>query len=117
MSDFFKSPVVRAAMAEIQELQEDLMDIMTKQGFDPYSPFTKHHLNTMRKLVDKQKNFMFRLSLEKDDPDAKEMREQALKSAEFLGLKPNQNVDAFFDHLSDTLNRLEGQISDFQSED
>ena len=110
MSEFFKSPVVRASMAEIQELQEDLMGIMAKQGFNPYSPFTRSHLELMKKLVDKQKNFMFRLSLEKDDPDAQKMREQALESAKFLGLQPGQNVDAFFDHLSQTLERLEGQI-------
>ena len=110
MSEFFKSPVVRASMAEIQTLQEDLMDVMAKQGFNPYSPFTKNHLDLMKKLVEKQKNFMFRLSLEKDDPDAQKMRDQALESAKFLGLQTGQNVDAFFDHLSQTLERLERQI-------
>jgi len=110
MSEFFRSPVVRASMAEIQELQEDLMGIMAKQGFNPYSPFTKGHLELMKKLVEKQKNFMFRLSLEKDDPDAQKMRDQAVESAKFLGLQPGQNVDAFFDHLSQTLDRLESQI-------
>lgn len=110
MSEFFKSPVVRASMAEIQELQEDLMKVMASQGFNPYSPFTRDHLNLMKKLVEKQKNFMFRLSLEKDDPEAQKMREQALESAKFLGLKSGQNVDAFFDQLSQTLDRLESQI-------
>ena len=49
-------PVVRASMAEIQELQEDLMEIMAKQGFNPYSPFTRSHLDLMKKLVEKQQN-------------------------------------------------------------
>ena len=40
---------------------------------------------------------MFRLSLEKDDKDAIEMKEQILESAKFLGLQPNQNISEFFE--------------------
>ena len=56
----------------------------------------------MKKLLEKQRNFMFRLSLEKEDPDAIEMKEQILESAKFLGLKDGQEYPNFFDTLSVT---------------
>ena len=55
---------------------------------------------------------MFRLSLEKEDPDAIEMKEQILESAKFLGLKDGQDIQTFFDTLSVTLENLEKDIPD-----
>ena len=112
MSDFFKSPVVRAAMAEIQELQEDIMGGIVSTGFKtkPSSDAGRKHISDMKKLLDKQRNFMFRLKLEKDDPDAIEMREQILESAKFLGLQPGQDINSFFDLLSQTLEKLENNL-------
>ena len=53
---------------------------------------------------------MFRLSLEKEDEDAIEMKEADSESAKFLGLQPNQNIAEFFDTLSVTLDKLESSI-------
>ncbi len=117
MSSFFNSPVVRSAMAEINELQEDLMQIMASKGFNPYSPVSSSHIATMKKLVEKQKNFMFRLSLEKEDKEAIAMKKQILESAKFLGLKPNEDINKFFDNLRATLERLESQIPKEYKED
>ena len=112
MSDFFRSPVVRAAMAEIQVLQEDIMSGIVSSGFkeSPSSAAGRRHITNMKKLLDKQRNFMFRLKLEKDDPDAIEMREQILESAKFLGLQPGQDINSFFDLLSQTLEKLENNL-------
>ena len=112
MSDFFKSPVVRSAMAEIQELQEDIMKGLVGNGFKthPNSEEGRRHINNMKKLLDKQRNFMFRLKLEKDDPDAIEMREQILESAKFLGLQPGQDINSFFDVMGQTLDKLEKNL-------
>ena len=55
---------------------------------------------------------MFRLSLEKEDEDAIEMKEQILESAKFLGLQPNQNIAEFFDTLGQTLDKLEANLPD-----
>ena len=78
MSEFFKAPTVRAAMAEIQEIQEDIMTGLAINGMS--HPQTHEegllHISKMRSLLEKQKNFMFRLSLEKEDEDAIEMKEQ-----------------------------------------
>ena len=113
MSEFFKAPAVRAAMAEIQELQEDIMTGIAVRGMrDPSSEEGHLYINKMKKLLEKQRNFMFRLSLEKEDPDALEMKEQILESAKFLGLKPGQDIQTFFDTLSVTLEKLEKDLPD-----
>ena len=114
MSEFFKAPAVRAAMAEIQELQEDIMTGLAINGMrHPQSQQEGLlHISKMRELLEKQKNFMFRLSLEKEDADALEMKKQILESAKFLGLKDGQNINAFFDTLSITLEKLEKDIPD-----
>ena len=114
MSEFFKSAPVRAAMAEIQQLQEDIMTGLAINGMrHPQTPQEGLlHITKMRQLLEKQKNFMFRLSLEKDDKDAIEMKEQILESARFLGLQPNQNISEFFDTLTITLDNLESNLPD-----
>ena len=113
MSEFFKAPAVRAAMAEIQELQEDIMTGIAVRGMrDPTSEEGYMYIDKMKKLLEKQRNFMFRLSLEKEDEDAIEMKEQILESAKFLGLQPNQNIAEFFDTLSVTLDKLEANLPD-----
>ena len=112
MSDFFKAPTVRAAMAEIQELQENIMRGIVSTGFKtpPNSKEGRKHISDMKKLLDKQKNFMFRLQLEKKDPEAIEMREQILESAKFLGLQPGQDINSFFELMSQTLEKLENNL-------
>ena len=113
MSEFFKAPAVRASMAEIQELQEDIMTGIAVRGMrDPTSEEGHLYINKMKKLLEKQRNFMFRLSLEKEDPDAIEMKKQIVESAKFLGLKDGQNINTFFDTLATTLDKLEKDIPD-----
>ena len=88
---------VSAAMAEIQELQEDIMTGIAVRGMrDPSSEEGHLYINKMKKLLEKQRNFMFRLSLEKEDPDALEMKKQILESAKFLGLKDGQEYPIIF---------------------
>ena len=113
MSEFFNSPPVRAAMAEIQELQEDIMTGIAVRGMrDPSSEEGYLYISKMRTLLENQRNFMFRLSLEEEDADAIEMKKQIVESAKFLGLKDGQNINAFFDTLSTTLDNLEKNIPD-----
>tara|TARA_S200000501_G_scaffold63705_1_gene54531 strand:+ start:1235 stop:1576 length:342 start_codon:yes stop_codon:yes gene_type:complete len=113
MSEFFRAPATRAAMAEIQELQEDIMTGIAVRGMrDPSSEEGHLYIAKMKKLLEKQRNFMFRLHLETEDPDALEMKEQILESAKFLGLQDGQNINSFFDTLSVTLDRLENDLPD-----
>ena len=111
MSEFFRAPAVRAAMAEIQELQEDIMTGIAVRGMrNPTTEEGHLYIAKMRQLLEKQKNFMFRLSLEKEDADAIEMKKQIVESAKFLGLKDEQNINQFFETLSETLAKLETDL-------
>ena len=111
MSKFFRAPAVRAAMAEIQELQEDIMTGIAVRGMrNPTTEEGHLYIAKMRQLLEKQRNFMFRLHLETEDPDALEMKKQILESAKFLGLKDGQNISQFFETLSATLEKLENDL-------
>ena len=111
MSKFFNAPATRAAMAEIQELQEDIMTGIAVRGMNQPTTEEGHlYIAKMRQLLEKQKNFMFRLHLETEDPDALEMKKQIVESAKFLGLKDGQNISQFFETLSETLEKLENDL-------
>ena len=111
MSEFFRAPAVRAAMAEIQELQEDIMTGIAVRGMrNPTTEEGHLYIAKMRQLLEKQKNFMFSLSLEKEDSDALEMKKQIVESPKFLGLKDEQNINQFFETLSETLAKLETDL-------
>ena len=111
MSEFFRAPAVRAAMAEIQELQEAIMTGIAVRGMrNPTTEEGHLYIAKMRQLLEKQRNFMFRLSLEKEDSDALEMKKQIVESAKFLGLKDEQNINQFFETLSETLAKLETDL-------
>ena len=66
---FFQSEVVRAEMAEIQELQEEVysnvFEFPQMQLEDQ-----KYHIDILERLLEKQKIMYTRLSLS-DDPQAK----------------------------------------------
>ena len=69
----------------------------------------QEQIDVMRSLIEKQKNFIFRLNLT-DDPKAIEMKEEIIGSAQMLGMKEGENINDFFDKLGETLDRLEKTI-------
>ena len=105
MSGFFQSEIVREAIKEMEELQQQIIQdtfrapIMSKEE-------KKDHVELMRTFLEKQKNLYFRLSLS-DDPEAVEMKEKIVESAKLFGLKENESIDVFFDKMENSLNRLE----------
>ena len=108
--NFFHSPIVRESLQEIQDLQEKLMtDVMSGMIIKHGPEKQQEQIDDMRSLIEKQKNFIFRLNLS-DDPKALEMKEQIIGSAEMLGMKKGENINDFFDKLGETLDRLEQSI-------
>ena len=81
---FFDSEVVRAEMAEIHELQEEVYTNVFK-----YPMMTKedqrYHVEILERLCDKQRVLYTRLSLS-DDPQAKKMKEKIIQGAASMGL-------------------------------
>ena len=104
MSGFFQSKIVREAIKEMEELQQQIIKdtfkapVMSKEE-------KKEHVELMRTFLEKQKNLYFRLSLS-DDPEALEMKERIQEAAEFLGFKGN-NVNELFSEMENTLQRLD----------
>lgn len=104
MSGFFQSEIVREAIKEMEELQQQIIKdtfkapIMSKDE-------KKEHVELMRTFLEKQKNLYFRLSLS-DDPEALEMKERIEEAAKFLGFDGN-NVNELFSEMEKTLTRLD----------
>ena len=94
---FFQSDVVRAELAEIQELQEEVYGALFK--FPSMSKEDKqYHIDCLERLIEKQKVLYTRLSLS-DDPQAKVMKENILKGAQDMGLPTNVDMNLVFNDI------------------
>jgi hypothetical protein len=110
MSGFFDSEVVRESMSELDELQEQLfVDMLRLPLLDVEEK--RDHLKMMTDFLEKQKLFIFRLSLS-DDPKAIEMKEKVLDSAKMLGLKKGQTINDFYDMMQKTIDGLKETLDD-----
>ena len=105
---FFQSEVVRAEMAEISELQEEVYSHVFE--FPTMSPEDqKYHVEILERLLDKQQILYTRLSLS-DDPDAKVMKEEICKAASAMGLPPNVDMQILFKNMTDMVAAMRRQI-------
>lgn len=111
---FFKSEVVRAEMAEISELQEDIYKNVFK--FSTMSKEEKlNHVKILERLLEKQKVLYTRLSLS-DDPEAVVMKERISESASMMGLPPNVDMNVIFNNMSRMLDIMKQQIDKTESD-
>ena len=94
---FFQSDVVRAELAEIQELQEEVYGALFKFPNMPKED-KEYHVEVLERLIEKQKILYTRLSLS-DDPEAQKMKEQVLRGAADLGLPTNVDMNLVFDDI------------------
>ena len=105
---FFQSDVVRAEMAEISELQEEVytnvfkFPMMSKED-------QRYHIEILERLLEKQKVMYTRLSLS-DDPEAKMMKDSIIQSAKSMGLPSNVDVNLMFDQMSKMVEMMRGQL-------
>ena len=105
---FFNSEVVRAEMAEISELQEEIYNNVFK--FPTMSKEDqRYHIDILERLLDKQKVMYTRLSLS-DDPEAKMMKDSIIQSAKSMGLPSNVDVNLMFDQMSKMVEMMRGQL-------
>jgi len=110
---FFKSEVVRAEMAEINELQEEVYGNVFK--FQNMSNEDKaYHVNILERLIEKQKVMYTRLSLS-DDPDAKKMKNDIIQSASMMGLPKGTDMNLVWDNMNKMVKIMRKEI-DKQSE-
>lgn len=105
---FFDSEIVRAEMAEISELQEEVYSNVMK--FHYMNDEDKiYHIELLSKLIDKQKILYARLSLS-DDPDAKKMKENIIESAAMMGIPSSTDMSKVFEQMSTMVQTLKIQI-------
>ena len=105
---FFDSEVVRAEMAEINELQEEIYGNVFK--FPAMKPEDKkYHVEILERLLEKQRILYTRLSLS-EDPSAKEMKERITESASMMGLPSGVDMSTLFNNMSKAVEMMKQQI-------
>ena len=106
--NFFQSPVVRAEMAEISELQEEVYSNIFK--FPSMKKEDQlYHVELLTRLIEKQQILYARLSLS-DDPDALKMKENIIESASMMGIPNSVDMSKVFDQMSTMVETLRIQI-------
>ena len=105
---FFDSEVVRAEMAEIADLQEEVYSNIFK--FPRMSKEDQlYHVEVLEKLLDKQRVLYTRLSLS-DDPEAKRMKIQVEEGARKMGLPSEVDMNVLFANMSDMVDMMKQHI-------
>ena len=105
---FFQSAVVRAEMAEISELQEEVYSNVFK--FPSMKKEDQlYHVELLTRLIEKQQILYARLSLS-DDPDAQKMKENIIESASMMGIPNSVDMSKVFDQMSTMVETLKTQI-------
>ena len=105
---FFNSDIVRAEMAEISELQEEVYGNIMKFGYMSKDDQI-YHIEILERLIDKQKILYARLSLS-DDPEAKKMKEDIRESAIMMGLPKNMDINLMFGQMSQMVDVMKKQL-------
>ena len=105
---FFDSEVVRAEMAEIHELQEEVYTNVFK--FPTMSKDDQlYHVAILEKLLNKQRVLFTRVSLS-DDPEAKEMKKNILEGARQMGLPTNVDMNILFANMNNMVSMMKKNI-------
>ena len=105
---FFDSEMVRAELAEISELQEDVYgNVFEFYRMDKDQKIK--HVNLLQKLLEKQRVLYTRMSLS-DDPEAKEMKERIIDSAKMMGLQEGMDISYMFGNMEKLLETMKKEI-------
>ena len=105
---FFESEIVRAEMAEIAEIQEEVYGNIF--SFPQMSVDDQlNQIETLEKLLNKQQILYTRLSLS-DDPQAKTMKEEICKGAVAMGLPANVDMQILFKQMTNMVSMMRKHI-------
>ena len=110
MTEFFRSAQVMAALAELAEIQDDLAHTMTNPRILSDEE-KKDYVRKLKLFLEKQKLFFFRVSLS-DDPEAVQVKEHILDTAQMFGFKEMTGMDKFFQQLDDTIKKVEQDLDE-----
>jgi len=100
--------MVRAELAEISELQEEVYgNVFEFYRMDKDQKIK--HVNLLQKLLEKQRVLYTRMSLS-DDPEAKEMKERIIDSAKMMGLQEGMDISYMFGNMEKLLETMKKEI-------
>ena len=105
---FFQSEVIRAEMAEISELQEEIYTNVFKFPTMPKED-QLYHIEVLERLLEKQRIMYTRLSLS-DDPEAKQMKENINVSAKDMGLPTDVDMNIVFNDMMKMVNVMKNSV-------
>jgi hypothetical protein len=105
---FFDSDIVRAEMTEISILQDDIYrNVFTFPTMNAEEK--KFHISLLEKLLNKQRVLYTRLSLS-DDPEAVEMKERIIESAQMMGMPSNVDMSVIFNNMSKLIETMKSEL-------
>lgn len=111
---FFDSELVRAEMAEISILQEDIyQNVFTFPMMSVEEK--KFHISLLEKLLNKQKVLYTRLSLS-DDPEAIKMKEKIIECAQHMGMPSNVDMNVIFNNMTRLISIMKEQLDIMEEE-
>ena len=105
---FFDSEFVRAEMAEIHELQEEIYGNVMQFAYMNNEDKTKHIL-ILERLIEKQKIMYTRLSLS-DDPEAQKMKDKIIQGAASMGLPQSVDMNSLFTEMGQVVQKMKDQL-------
>ena len=107
---FFDSEIVQEEMKEITRLQEAVYSQVF--SFAHMGKREKlEHVEMLETLLKKQQVLYTRLSLS-DDPQAKLMKENIIKSATEMGFAPNVDIGYMFSNISSVVENMRKSIDE-----
>ena len=107
---FFDSEIVQGEMKEINRLQQAVYSKVFAFAQMGKSEKLKH-VEMLEELLKKQQVLYTRLSLS-DDPNAKMMKENIIKSAKELGFPPNIDLGHMFANITGVVENMRKSIDE-----
>lgn len=105
---FFDSDLVRAELAEISELQEDVYrNVFNFYRMDKQQKV--NHVELLQKLLEKQRVLYTRMSLS-DDPEAQDIKNKIIESAKLMGLDEGVDISFMFGNMEKALVQMKKDI-------
>ena len=105
---FFQSDVVRAELAEIQELQEEVYgNVFNFPQMDREDQ--AEHIELLVELLKKQQILYTRMSLS-DDPAAKKMKENIQEAAVMMGMPKDVDMSNVFKNMEKMIEVMRQQV-------
>jgi hypothetical protein len=95
-------------MTEISILQDDIYrNVFTFPTMNDEEK--KFHISLLEKLLNKQQVLYTRLSLS-DDPEAVEMKERIIESAQMMGMPSNVDMNIIFNNMTRLIEMMKEQL-------